>query len=330
MPTMTPEHSAAVPAGPPFAVATGTPAPLVLNGLDGGNPLAFLAALGALVAAARVVGTARMKWEQREGGWRPTLTGVAQDHAAFLDRLLIGLDLSREEPFNLDRRLPFAATTFRAALEHAAAGSAPEQRRQCDLMAAFGSEIHSDENGVFADTALRMVRSGDAAGQGLLAYAQAVRQSTDADALCRTLFAPWRYEDEGFSLRWDPQEDQRYALRWHDPAPQTNKKFNLRTMRGANCLALEALALLPVQPVTHGAATTGFSRLDRRRDFFTWPIWDAEIGVDLARSLLSLGELHRRHPSRAELTPRGIVEVYRCERIAPNQYYRNFSPARPA
>lgn len=144
------------------------------------------------------------------------------------------------------------------------------------------------------------------------------------------LMTGWRYEDDAFSLRWDPVEDQRYALRWYDPSQQSNKKQSLRTMRGANALALEGLALLPVQPQLRGVFTTSIARLEKRRDFFTWPIWDVPVTLDVIRSLLTLPELASKTPDREALRAIGIAEIYRSERVAPNKYYKNFTPARPA
>ncbi|NCC41784.1 MAG: hypothetical protein EOM21_20700 [Gammaproteobacteria bacterium] len=209
--------------------------------------------------------------------------------------------------------------TLHRAFEEAALSATRDQRYECDLLAALGTDAYQDDNGNFLDTAFRMVRSGDAAGQGFPVYALAIRQGIDTSALKRAMFTAWDYRDEGFSLRWDPVEDQRYALRWYDPSPQSNKKFSLRTMRGANVLALEGLSLLPVQPGRDDAQTTGFSRRARRREFFTWPIWEGPVSVDVVRSLVALPELGEASPPREKLKARGIAEVYRCERIAPSQ-----------
>ena len=177
-------------------------------------------------------------------------------------------------------------------------------------------------------SAFRMVRSGDAAGQGLPFYAQRNRERTDKPALFRTLFEPWNYTDEGFSLRWDPLDDQRYALRWHDPGGNRDK-HSPTTMLGANVLAIEALILFPTTPRPGGLATTGFFR-SGRQEYFTWPIWELQLSTDGLRSLLALGDLYREKPDRKALLARGIVEIYRSERVAPNQWYKNFSPAIPA
>ncbi len=305
---------------------------LVLSGLNGGNPLGFLAALGVFrLLSDAMPGHIKMSWHQKSGGWRPAIVGHNGNAEQLVALVHETLAATTATPFDVDKKLPFPLDAFQIALRQAQREATPADRRTADLLAGLGSDAFSDDDGKFAETSLRMVRSGDAAGQGLPAYALAIRKNTDDASLFRALFATWNYQDDDFSLRWDPAEDQRYALRWHDPSPQSNKKYSLRTMRGANVLALEALSLLPVQPTNTGAQTTGFVRLKlgKRREFFTWPIWEGFIALDTTRSILALPELCHEIPDRETLRVRGIMEVYRCERIAPNQYYKNFSTAQP-
>lgn len=48
---------------------------------------------------------------------------------------------------------------------------------------------------------------------------------------------------------------------------------------------------------------------------------------DPLRSLLSLAELQSESPPQAQLAERGVVELYRSQRITQGKY-RNFAPAR--
>src|SRR5262249_14238977 len=73
---------------------------LVLTGLDGGNPLGFLAALGTLLVLRRdACPQARLGW-RRTAIWQPVLTGVApRDQNALCDALataLRGRSVSRD------------------------------------------------------------------------------------------------------------------------------------------------------------------------------------------------------------------------------------------
>lgn len=301
---------------------------LKLKGLDGANPLGFLAALGTLAVSIRIFPKARLSWLPISGSLRPVLWNCGDDESVFVTQLHQELASMPMIAFEIDKKLPFVAEVFALALHEAQRSCSQDDRRTADLLTAFGSEI-IQEKGVFESTDFRMVRSGDSAGQGLPAYALAIRYATDIDALQRTLFERWDYRDDGFSLRWDPLEDQRYALRWHDPSNQSNKKYAPQTMRGANALAVEALILFPSFSSKSKLMTTGFFESDRR-SFFTWPIWDSPLGGDAIRSLISLSELHCPAPPRNKLAQRGIIEIYRCERVAPNQYYKNFAPSFPA
>jgi CRISPR-associated endonuclease/helicase Cas3 len=145
----------------------------------------------------------------------------------------------------------------------------------------------------------------------------------DADELA-SLFKPWDYADEGPSMRWDPADDRRYAFRADDPA-----KATIRTVRGANRLAIEALRLLPVVPVGSRLETTGFpaSEPPRGRDAVArWPIWTCRLTRAVVASLLTHPSLASRSPDRESLRRLGINEVFRSRRITQGRY-RNFVPA---
>ncbi|HPW54477.1 MAG: hypothetical protein QM286_04410 [Acidobacteriota bacterium] len=301
---------------------------LLLGAIDGANPLGFLASLGAAVVARVTHPNLRIGWRFVAAAWRPLLVGAGDDASRFVKALYGSLVDMPVDHLEIDRGLPFDATKFRTALERASQQATADSRHLVDHLAAFGSEMYPDEN-TFQDTKFRMVRRGDSAGQGLPAYALAIRKAVTMGALDRALFGAWDYLDEGFSLRWDPIEDQRYALRWRNPA-QSKKGEGPGTMLGANNLALEALALFPTAMVGSVLATTGFRRQGKRAAWFTWPIWEQAVELDTVRSLLALAELQRPIPDRRQLAAMGIAEVFRSQRIAQNQYYSNFAPAVPA
>lgn len=299
---------------------------LVLNGINGANPLGFLAAIGTAVVAQSFCPTVKIAWCEEAGFWRPILDGVSEERELFVEQMMLALTHASIKAFEIDRKLPFAVDAFRLALLDAQSTITIKDRRLADFLAAFGSEMYpGKDKGVFQDSKFRMVRSGDSAGQGLPVYAQSIRKTTTSEALKRTLFCEWDYSDVGFSLRWDPVEDQRYALRWRDPS-KSGVGQGLGTMLGANCLALEALQLFPVMWKSDYLATTGFNQ--EKKTFFSWPIWVGPITLNVVRSLLALGELHsQRALDREKLGRMGIVELYRSQRIAQGQYYNNFAPA---
>lgn len=302
--------------------------PLVMNGIDGGNPLGFLTALGTAILTRSFCRDIRFYWCLKGSAWRPSLYGCGTDKARFIEQLLGALKAASMSPFEIDNKLPFPVELFEHGLKEAQRIVSPTDRRLADFLTAFGSEVNPDK-GVFQDSRFCMIRSGDSAGQGLPSYARAIRNATDYAALERTLFIPWDYQDDGFSLRWDPMEDQRYALRWRNPS-KSNLKDGPGTMIAANSLAVEALQWYPTMFQDNRLATTGFHRNLNKEVWFTWPIWDRPISLDVVRSLIALPDLHGAEPPRSQLTKRGVVEIYRSQRIQPSKYYNNFTSARPA
>jgi hypothetical protein len=308
----------------------------VLRGIDGTNPLGFLAAIGVLALLADHDSSARLTWQSVGGRWHPGVADTPFDVAPDADpetalarELHRRLNATDSSVFEVDRKLPFAAAMLEAALRKRSAMVGMTDRRIADLLAAYGSDVVVNDKGVFEATSFCMVRSGDSAGNGLPAYALKLRESCGEQELSRTLFCPWDYQDDGPSLRLDPTEDRRYALGWHNPTDQSKQAEKKPLMIGANVLALEALALLPSVACGTGLQTTGFASFSNRSSAFTWPIWDGPLTCDEVRSLVALAELRQERPDRQLLRRRGIREIFRANRVAPNQYYRNFTPAQP-
>lgn len=305
---------------------------LLLNGLDGSNPLGFLAAIGTAGLVGDTVPELRLQWTNTGSGWRPSLLGIGDDRQEFCKKLLAALRCASMTAFDIDKKMPFSADKFSHALKEGQRRSSMSDRRDTDFLAGFGTDLYPDrKSGHFQDSIFRMVRSGDASGQGLPFYAKVIRKDTDLDHVRRTLFHAWDYRDDSnnHSLRWSPMEDQRYALRWRDPK-KSGVADGKGTMWAANSLAIEALRWFPtLLPFGNRAHTTGFQRVGPRAMYFVWPIWTPPVGVDVLRSLLALADLGKDPPPQSSLAKRGIEEIYRSERIRQSRYYSNFAPAQP-
>ena len=303
---------------------------LLLSGLDGSNPLAFLAAVGTAGIISTKFPDVRLGWNNTGKGWIPSIRGWSDDRGEFCKRLLDTLQSGSMVPFDIDKKMPFVVGKFSQALKDEQRRSSLADRRDADFLAGFGTDLYPDpENKQFQDTSFRMVRSGDSAGQGLPAYAKAIWKETDLDHIERSLFQTWDYQDEGYSLRWDPLDDQRYALRWRDPS-KSGLVDGPGTMRAANSLAIEALRWFPTLVASgRRAQTTGFQRIGQKELYFVWPIWTPLIGMDALRSLLALPDLSEAPLPRMSLARQGIAEVYGSQRIRQNQYYSNFASAHP-
>lgn len=290
-----------------------------LPGLEGANPLAFLAAMGTLQVATAINPDAAIRWEWINDRISPVLSGLGSHANTVVETLQQQLQELSTDALEGSRKLPFAASRFRDFLSKA---SRAKDRRNADFGCAFGSELYVRESDdTFSDTAFRMVRSGDSSGNGLTAYATKIRQSTTVETLKRTLLREWDYADGPPGLRWDPVGDVPYAYGWGDPS-----KKSACMMTGANSLAIEGLLMFPTTPGERTLQTTAFHRINRQT-CLTWPLWSTPVRRNVARSLLTLPELADESPDRKSLSARSIFEVYRCRRYASSQYYSNFTPA---
>jgi len=295
---------------------------LLLPGLDGSNPLGFLAALGVLRVLSKE-SPIQMKWTPSGGTWVPVIVEGECSIDDLLVRLRRCINSYDNHMWVLDKKLPFKESKFRDSAKDALSKSTNSCRNDVDILASFGIELFSNDKGMFDDTALRMVRTGDYAGNGLLAYGSRICEETTDDNLRDALTTSWTYSDTRCALRWDPHENHSYALQWTDPS-----KEKTVSVRGANRLAMAAMPLMPTIPLKTGARTTCFGFPDGKTESMTWPLWNRPSRLATVQSILSLGQLQENKPSAIPLAERGVAAVYRCDRMKPNKYYRNFTPAR--
>ncbi len=303
---------------------------LLLNGLDGANPLAFLAALGTL----RVVNECetdsprewRLLWQQNQGCWSPVISGdISLTEEKLIQMIAFGSGAIEKHPAKLFPHddLTISCEEFYRITHDAQNKAIFTDHRYADFISALGCESlpvsQRDKN--IQDTALRTM-SG-AGHQHFIGSMRKLVEHTEPEHLQSSLFEPWQYLDPKPSLRWDPFDDRRYALCWKEPAGDP-----IRAMRGANRLAIEALPFFPTLPMGQKLHTTGFSKSRDKGVLFTWPIWKTPLSIDAITSLISLDELQRPQPNRENLSARGIVEIYRSRRITTGKY-RNFKPANP-
>lgn len=305
---------------------------VLLSGIDGANPLGFLAALGALRTLSSGPADVRLFWRKHANAWRPVLTAdgaIAQEelvghlHAELAMSIPVDVFALGDNPsVPLDVFRPYAQASAEAALNG--------DRTRADFAAAFAGEHPVDKDGKVPDTALRTM-SG-AGHQHFLKFMRNFIEQVRPEHLQKTLFDPWRYDDpvQNMTLRWDPSDDSRYALRWSDPSGDPDRK-SIGSMWGANRLAIEALPLFPTLPTHRQLETVGFHTQGARKTHWTWPIWGAPAGVDTVRSLLDMADVHRSNRPGVPPTglgARGIVEVYRSRRLTTGKF-RNFTMGVP-
>lgn len=151
--------------------------------------------------------------------------------------------------------------------------------------------------------------------QHFLAFARTLASETSRTDLDRCLLAVWDYADPGPSLRFDPIDDRRYALRADDPAASSSA-HPIRTMRAANALAVEGLRVLPVVPSRRGGRTTLFDGAGGAPTV-RWPVWERPVTRDAVASLLAAGAR----------SAAGVAAVYESRRLTIGKM-RVFTPAR--
>ena len=166
---------------------------LVMTGLDGGNPLGFLAALGVVNAATEAGAPVRLAWEDAGGTWRPRLSGWSDG----LEALVALLDRDRaacaNEPalaiqYDGKRDLKPPPAELRRVLAEAAAACSQGKRRTVDWLAAFATDVAVDNNGNAKPTALHFT----AGQQQFLKMVLELQAGVTPADLLEAVRGPWR------------------------------------------------------------------------------------------------------------------------------------------
>ncbi|MBS3821039.1 MAG: hypothetical protein KGY81_04670 [Phycisphaerae bacterium] len=298
---------------------------LLLPGLDGTNPLGFLAALGLfrVIDASNDLGQVRLRWTSTNGTWVPELIATDLNQDALLQRLMDKLsqeigkhpvrilnDLDKDDPtsrFDL----------FRQHTDNACA----KTRTDTDWLAALASNIIPSS----AINQLQTTRRDYFYGN-----LSSVIKGTKIEHLRRAIFAPWDYADplHNQSLHLEPSEDRRHAHQWNKPAGDPDRK-NSGGMLGANRLAIEAFALFSSLPNGDALRTIGFTGQRSHNTRWTWPIWNVPLSLPVVWSLLMLPDLQLeelRPDACQQVRRRGIVAAFRTSRILVGKT-PNFTPA---
>jgi hypothetical protein len=292
---------------------------VMLTGLDGANPLGFLAALGVLEVLHERNHSTRLQWLD-EGGWRPALVGFESG----LDELIACLDEDRAscatEPaialeYDGKRDLKPPPQGFRSHLEDLVANASPGRRRGVDWATAFATDVARDNNGNTKPTALHFT----AGQQQFLKMVCELVEGVTPDDLREALVGPWRYKRPLPVMGWDATANRDYALRASNPS--TDKKLGVP---GADWLAVRGLTFLPSFPVKTRVLTTGCSG-GWKTGRFRWSLWTVPATRDVVRSalLLPVAEM-----SPQEREGRGIGAVFSCGIKRSDQGgYGTFEPA---
>ncbi len=304
---------------------------LVLEGLDGANPLAFFAALGVLEALDQAARPEQaqptLHWAQC-GAWQPIVHSqyeTVSELVAFLDEDRVASRQSEALHFYYDKKGKSVRDVKAPPgwLHNHLSGwrgdkAESEQHKVLRWFRGFVSEGVLDNNGAAKPTPLHF----SAGQQQFLAMASDLGEHTTPADLLAALQGPWTYERDLPVMGWDATETRDYALRSSNPAKE--KKLG---NPGADWLALRALALFGTAayrgrqqaPGTDGGWKSGS---------FTWPVWSPPLTRTEAESLLSHPAIMK--PTTSPLKRHGIEAVFRSGIVRSDQGgYGSMLPAQP-
>lgn len=311
------------------------PNELLLEGLDGSNPLGFLAALGVLRVLTEQSAppeTPRLAW-RNEGLWRPVIDTdrsreelvalLVDDIGTWSSDPALDLTYSKQDgATKLANDLKPLPRRYREFLEGLLAASDARYHRALAYAAAFATEIATDNNGNVKPTALHFTAGQQEFLAMVTQLVEGAKGVTGVGAkdLEEALWGPWRYERPLPVLGWDSTASRDYALRASDPSK--DKKSGIP---GAEWLAFRGLAFVPVAPRGRRIITTGCGG-GWKDGYFQWPLWEVPVDAEVARSLLGRGEMESlSQPERSAL---GIGIVFRSSiRRSDQGGYGSFTPA---
>ncbi len=298
---------------------------LLLTGLDGANPLGFLAALGVLNVLADALPpgvTPKLAWTYR-GAWRPVVS-CGDDPLSFeslAKKVMADLAMWKKEPaidleYDGVRDLKPPPSVYRAFLERLVAKAEPERRRSVDLAAALATDVAVDGSGNTKPTALHFT----AGQQKFLAMVKELVEETRVEDVIEALRGPWRYSRSLPVLKWDATVFREYALRADDPS-----KEEPNGVPGADWLAFRGLSFIRVAPRGRQIQTTGCFG-EWKTGGFRWPLWSLALARETVRSVLALPRL--QDLQERERRARGIAAVFEARiRRSEQGGYGSFSPA---
>jgi hypothetical protein len=326
-------------------------AELVIEGLDGGTPLGFLAGMGVqrvLADRARALGGSEplLSWRLLDA-WRPVLRGPASlevvSRAVYEDAVAWGsapilsfryVKIEKNGPKLVGGLRPPLAVLRRWLRERREAGDEASLTYAAALMCETTGEPIEEpatieqlgDHGIEAAAEVPLDQSGGrtffdftARNAQFLEQVEEIRRYLDETVVEEGLRSGRVDAGAPRSMDWDPTADTPGAI-------YTGHSRGFLPV--AEWLAFRGIAALPV--CSRGAAVSTTACVGRRLNGgFIWPLWEAPAGPETSRSLLAWPRLDRL--GQAALRALGITAVLRADLTKKADGYSGvFSPARPA
>ncbi len=306
---------------------------LTLRGLEANNLLAFMALLGLLRALDQV----RPDWHPRVR-WtgRPWTAELLLDAAVTEDDIATAADegvlaiagayrlvpeasnqaVPRDVKFSADAYRTIVrdqrATVTGAALVSVLSAEHPLRKKDGTVMPSPLVLLFGQGHQHFLDRLIGVPRLPAPSVKPKRGEKPPKVPPTGSSKMVEALFAPWSRVDETDSFRWDPADDQRYALRFGNPS----KSGAARTTHGANRLAAVGLLSFPCVAGEYVLEAVGSLRTEGTRHYL-WPIWTEPLalpGIEtlLARDLAAM--------ESSERSAYGIAQVMRSRRVSNGKF----------
>lgn len=259
-----------------------------LVGVDGSNPLGFLAALGLL----RVVPGAKLGFSE-DGSFRAFVDWLDKSESDLATLIAADAEAAANERAPWRFTYTKAATKKQGPQEVADLKPPPDDFKKflatcieawltgndeaAGYAAAYGTDIAVDGKGNTKPTAFHFT----AAQQTFLGAVERIRASVTQEWVETSLFKG-HGERPGSNLRWDPGAERNWALMANNPSGD-----GTRVDAPLEWLAFRGLPLLPSFPRGSRIITTGV--VGQGDDMtFTWPLWSVPASLLTTRSALQV------------------------------------------
>lgn len=253
-----------------------------LTGLEGNNPMGFLAAIGVQTAFSGEDMQPYLWWSDdvTPHAIVDDRFGVERIADQVLDTAAHWKDSASTNPKRPDGspipkgdELKFAPDDARVYLDQACQGD----DLGGDLAMSLVAEGSLDRQGVAKPSDLYFT----AGQQKFLDTVRIILNSVVRDDIMTGLLGPWNYARDIPSLGWDVADDRVYALRANNPSPE--KKL---TNPGPEALAILGLSRNPVFPGRGRTLTQGCSG-SWKAGYYSWPLWRKPATPSAVKSLLA-------------------------------------------
>lgn len=293
----------------------------LLKGLDGTDPLGFLAAIGLLRVVSRHDAQAALRFDIGPmGNW---IAAITADDPNGLEDLLLeevarfrkghpAIDFARKSKDRKVQDLKARPEEFRALMR-----SVADDEEGAAFFAAYATGVAVDGSGQTKPTAFHLT----AGQQRFMDAVLDVLEKVTREDLVEALEGPWIGRDGVKNLRLRAASERLRALLAFDPSKEPS-----RTEVGAYWLAFQGLPCFPCVPFGPRVRTTGI-RGRGKKESFTWPIWTVPLTYFGVRVVVGLPNLERL--GALERTRYGIGEIFTAQIVRNSQGYGNFASPDP-